>query len=172
MSKPTVTQLIDLLNKPALMKWANKIGLEGIKLDDYKKKSGEDGDDIHKLIENDFRHGITFENEKFQKFKSRYNLVTSEPIIECDHYRGRADVILERNGLNYLFDFKASNSIYFEQKLQLIAYKRVLKVDKIGIVNTTYFTENIISVTEEEEKQYVKIISALTVIWAAKEIIG
>lgn len=171
MRKPTVTELIDLLNKPALMKWANKIGLEGIRLDDYKKKSGDDGDDIHKKIENDLKHNIPFDNEKFQAFKSRYVFIEAEPVIECDHYRGRADVILERDGLKYLFDFKNSNSIYFEQKLQLIAYKRILKVDRIGIVNTTYFTENIISVTEEQEKQYVKILSALVVIYNAKQVI-
>lgn len=171
MSKPTVSQLIDLLNKPALMKWANKIGLEGVRLEDYKKKSSENGDNIHKQIENDFRYGITFNDPQFQAFKSRYKFVDAEPVIECDHYRGRADVILERDGLRYLFDFKNSNSVYFEQKLQLIAYKRVLKVDMIGIVNTTYFTENFISVTEEQEKQYVKILSALVVIWNAKQII-
>jgi hypothetical protein len=169
--KPTVTELIDILNKPALLKWANKIGLEGVSLDNYKKKSAADGDNIHKQIENDFKYAIPYENEKFKQFKSRYEYVESEPKIECEHYRGRADVILKRDGLFWLFDFKASNNIYFEQKLQLIAYKRILKVDRIGIVNTEYFTENIVDVSPEQEVQYIKILSALFVIWKAKQMI-
>lgn len=171
MTTPTVSQLIDLLNKPALMKWANKIGLEGIRLDDYKKKSGEDGDNIHKQIENDLKHGIPFDNEAFKAFKSRYTVERVEPVIECEHYHGRADIVMRRNGLTYLFDFKHANAIYFEQKLQLVAYKRILKVDCVGIVNTTYFTENIVDLTPESEAAYTKILSALVVIWNAKQII-
>lgn len=169
--KPTVSQLIDLLNKPALMKWANKIGLEGVRLEDYKKKSGDDGDNIHKQIENDLKHGIPFDNAAFQAFKARYTVERVEPVIECEHYRGRADVVMKRDNLLYLFDFKHANAIYFEQKLQLVAYKRILKVDRVGIVNTTYFTENIVDLTPESEAAYTKILSALVVIWNAKQII-
>ncbi len=170
--KPTVSQLIDLLNKPALLKWANKIGLEGIPLDQYRKKYAGDGDNIHKQIENDFKHGITFSIANFQAFKSRYEFVESEPVIEDDLYKGRADVILRRNGVKFLFDFKSSNAIYFEQKLQAIAYKRVLDVQKVGIVNTTYFTESIIEVTPAEEIEYGRIINALVAIWHAKKTLG
>lgn len=170
-NKPTVSQLIDLLNKPALLKWANKLGLDGVKLEDYRKKSGGDGDDVHKRIENDFKHGMTYDNKAFQTFKSKYELVECEPVIECEHYKGRADVILSRHGLTWLFDFKNANNIYFEQKLQLVAYKRILKVDKIGIVNTNYFTENIVDLNEQHEAAYVKILSALVHIWNAKKII-
>lgn len=169
--KPTVTQLIGLLDKPALMKWANRIGLEGVSLDDYRKKSFQEGTDVHKKIENDLKHGITFENEKFQAFKSRYEVVSVEPVIECEFYKGRADVLLKRDGVLYLFDFKNSTTIYFEQKLQLMAYKRILNPDKIGIVNTDSFTENIIELTEEQQRQYIKILSALTAIWNAKQLI-
>lgn len=171
MNKPTVSQLIGLLDKPALLKWANKIGLEGTKLEDYHKKSTGGGVSIHKQIENDYKHGIKFENPAFQAFKSRYEFVQSEVVIECDHYKGRADILLKRNGLLWLFDFKPKNDLWFDQKLQLIAYRRVLKCDKIGIVDETYFTENIVDVTPEQELQYIKIISALTVIWNAKQMI-
>lgn len=170
--KPTVSQLISLLDKPNLLKWANKIGLEGVKLEDYRKKSGGEGDDVHKRIENDFKHGMTYDNKAFQVFKSRYELVESEPVIDCVHYSGRADVILKRNNQTWLFDFKHSNDVYFEQRLQLVAYKRILKVDKIGIVNTTYFTENIIDLSQEQEAAYVKILAALVNIWQAKQVLG
>lgn len=170
-NKPTVSQLIDLLSKPALLKWANKLGLGGTSLDAFYKRSKGDGNDVHKRIENDFKHGIHFENTAFQTFKSRYELVQAEPEIDCDHYTGRADVILKRDGLTWLFDFKHSNDIYFEQRLQLIAYKRILKVDKIGIVNTNYFTENIVDLDPIKEDAYIKIIGALYNIWQAKQLI-
>ena len=171
-NKPTVSQLIDLLNNPALLKWANKIGLEGVSLDEHRKKSSAAGSDIHKKIENDFKHGMHFDNKAFQSFREKYELIEAEPLIECPFYKGRADVILKRHGLTWLFDFKASNDIYFEQRLQLIAYKRVLGVDKIGIVNTNFFTENIVDVSPEHEQAYVKILSSLVNIWNAKQIIG
>jgi hypothetical protein len=172
MTKPTVSQLISLLDKPNLLKWANKIGLEGVKLEDYRKQSTGDGDNVHKQIENDLKHGIPFDNPQFQAFRNRYTVEQIEPVIECEHYRGRADVVMKRDNLLYLFDFKNANSIYFEQKLQLVAYKRVLKVDKVGIVNTTYFTENIVEMTAEQEAAYTRILSALVIIWNAKQILG
>lgn len=166
---PTVTQLIDLLNKPALLKWANKIGLEGVRLDDYRAKSKGDGTDKHKLIENDLLHGIEYDNEQFKKFKSRYEILKVEPVIECEWYHGRADVLLQRAGVTFLYDFKNSERIYFEQVLQLVAYKRVLKCDKVGIVNTTSFIENIVPLTETSERHHVKILSALVQIWNCKK---
>lgn len=172
MEKPTVTQLIDLLDKPALLKWANKIGLEGISLDEYRSKSKSDGSNVHKQIENDFKHGITYENDKFQAFKMRYEVIKVEPEIECDHYKGRADVLLKRNDFLWLFDFKNSDRIYFEQKLQLIAYKRVLNCHKVGIVHTSTFIESIVDITPQQEREYLNILGALTIIWKSKKALG
>lgn len=169
---PTVTQLLDLLSKPALLKWANKLGLEGVNLEDYQGKSKADGNNTHKLIENDLKHGITYDNEAFQKFKSRYEIIKVEPVIECEHYTGRADVMMKRDGKLWLFDFKNAKGVYFEQKLQLIAYKRIMACDMMGIVNTDYFTETIVDVPEHHEQHYIKIISALTVIWHSKKVVG
>lgn len=170
--KPSVSELIDLLNKPALLKWANKIGLQGIHIDDYRKRSTSDGTDKHKFIEDDLKHGIIYQNPCFQLFKSKYEVVSVEPEIYCEHYCGRADVLLKRDNKLWLFDFKSSNRIYFEQKLQLVAYKRVLNPDKIGIVNTDSFMEYIIDISSEEEREYLNILGALTIIYKAKNKIG
>lgn len=82
--KPTVTELINLLDKPFLLKWANKIGLEGISLDDYRKQSKGDGTNVHRQIENDFKGKLPFENDKFKSFKSKYEVLEVEPKIECE----------------------------------------------------------------------------------------
>lgn len=170
MKKPSVTELINLLDKPALLNWANRIGLDGISLKDYRKKSSGDGINVHKAIENDFKFGIKYDNEKFQLFKSKYEVVQVEPTIECEHYIGRADVLLsDKFGLSCLFDFKSTDTIYFEQMIQLVAYKRILNPDKIGIVNAISFNETIIDLTEYQEKQYSNILSALVLIYNSKQ---
>ena len=48
--KPSVTELVKLLDVPALMNWANRIGLEGISLKDYRNKESKESVSIHKLI--------------------------------------------------------------------------------------------------------------------------
>ena len=172
MNKPTVTQLIDLLNKPALLKWANKIGLDGVSLANYRTEAKTSGTSVHKRIENDLLHGIKFDDPAFQLFKSNYEVLKVEPEIECEHYKGRVDILLKRNNLTWLFDFKAADRIYFEQALQLIAYNRVLKADRIGIVHTKTFIETIVSVTPDQVKLYEKIIGGLYNIWKAKQELG
>lgn len=170
LKKPSVTELIKLLDVPALMSWANRIGLEGISLKDYRKKLAGEGINVHKLIENDFKNIETYDNEKFKSFKSKYEVVAVEPKIECEHYTGRSDVLLsDKAGLICLFDFKNTDVIYFEQVIQLVAYKRILKPDKIGIVNTTSFNETVIELTEYQEKQYTNILSALVLIYNSKQ---
>lgn len=167
--KPSVTELVNLLDKPALLNWANKIGLDGLSLSDYRKQSTKSGTSIHKQIENDFKGKMPFENEKFIAFKSKYEVVQVEPCIECEHYLGRADILLKRADENYLFDFKNSDKVYFEQVIQLVAYDRVLKPEKIGIVNTNTFEEIFIDLTEFQKKQYTNILSALVLIYNSKQ---
>lgn len=43
MKKPSVTMLIDLLAKPALIDWANKQGLLGVDIKDLRKKAKSSG---------------------------------------------------------------------------------------------------------------------------------
>lgn len=167
--KPTVTQLINLLDKPLLLKWANKIGLEGMSLEDHRRLSKKDGVTVHKQIENDLKGKVIFENEKYKGFKNKYEVVQVEPVIECEHYVGRADVLLKRADDVFLFDFKNSGKIYFEQVLQLMAYDRVLKPNKIGIVNTESFVEIFVELSDFQKKQYNNILSALTLIYNSKQ---
>lgn len=170
LKKPSVTELVKLLDVPALINWANRIGLEGIALKDYRKKSGNEGKEVHKAIENDFKNIKVYDNEKFQSWKIKYTVVSVEPKIECEHYTGRADILLEdKFGLKFLLDFKNADTIYFEQVIQLVAYKRILKPDKIGIVNTTSFNETVIDLTEYQEKQYTNILRALVLIYNSKQ---
>ena len=53
MKKPSVTQLLDLIAKPALISWANKQGLMGIDTSEKRKKILLNGTSLHSQIENE-----------------------------------------------------------------------------------------------------------------------
>lgn len=143
-TKPTVTELLDLLNKPQLMKWANKIGLEGIRLEDYLAKSASAGTNLHKQIENFLLHDTPFEDEKvnaaFAKFHSDKVVKEVEFDIETDYFIGRGDAKIIYKNQIYLCDFKSKDQIYLEQKLQLTAYRMADRFCKTAIVKIPEFT--------------------------------
>jgi hypothetical protein len=175
--KPTVSQLLDLLNKPALMHWANKIGLQGISLKDYRAKSTTTGTALHKQVELFFKENLPLSDstlhQKLCVFAAKYEIVTSEPIIECNHYRGRADLLMRRDDKLYLFDFKPpANRVYLEQILQLVAYKYVLGAHYIGIVRLDTFQEGVIPLTEIQEIACMNIIMALVTVYGSKGVLS
>lgn len=173
---PTITQLISLLDKPALLKWANKIGLEGTALDDYRSKSQASGASIHDQIQAFLEHGLPFEEKdrqvKFESFIGRYEVIAVEKDVEHELFHGRTDLLLSRDGKLYTFDFKASNRIYFEQKLQLLMYKKCLNSHFLGIVNTESYREIFFRPNDQQEKKYWEIIEALATIYHAKSYLG
>lgn len=141
--KPSVTKLIELLDKPALMKWANKIGLEGIRLDDYRSKQKESGLTIHEQVENFTKFGILPEEEsltiQMQKFFSDKKIIEIEKSIETDYFVGRFDVKLAWKDFIFICDYKSNSKVYFETKLQLAAYKMASECDHVGVVHLPEF---------------------------------
>lgn len=143
LNKPTVTELLDILNKPALMKWANKIGLQGISLDEHRAKSKKAGNSIHKQIEDYVINGVAFEDESihmnFEKFYQGKVIQEIESVIETDYFRGRLDAKIIIGSDLYLCDFKSNDGIYLEQKLQLTAYRMSDRNCKVAIVKIPEF---------------------------------
>jgi len=157
-----ITELINLLNKPALTKWANKIGLEGINIEDYRKKSTSQGTLNHKSIENYLINNIKFEgHQKLDELLSGYSITGIEKNINNGFICGRCDLLLEKNNKKIVVDFKANNSIYLNHKLQLSAYKEILNADSIAIINYKDWRFNIITI---DTKKYYQIIKNLYVI--------
>lgn len=166
--KPSVTQLISLLDKPWLLKWANKIWLEWIKLEEYQKKSTNDWISLHKQIENKIRDWTTLENPIHEKrynelFRNNPKLI-SEENIETEYFVWRIDLIIEWKE-KYICDFKSSWSVYFAQKLQLAAYRMAKPWYKTWIIQIPEF---IFKNIEIEQNEYEKIIIALYQIWTVK----
>jgi hypothetical protein len=137
--KPSVTKLIEQLDKPALLKWANKLGLQGVPIDDYKGKAREDGSNIHEAIENFLKFKILSDNEDLNqrmiKFFQDKEIIEVEGNIECEYYQGRFDVKLKWQGWTFICDFKSNSKIYFETKLQLAAYKLASQCDHVAVIH-------------------------------------
>lgn len=138
--KPSVTQLIGLLDKPGLLKWANKIGLQGIKLDEYRNKVMQQGTNYHKQIENYIKYNTPFlDNEFFNNYENFFSdkiIIESESKIETDYFTGRLDIKFKYNNRLYLCDFKSNHKDnYLENKLQLCAYRMATNCDCIAIIS-------------------------------------
>jgi hypothetical protein len=142
--KPSVTELIGMLDKPGLLNWANKIGLDGIKLEDYRKKSMINGTSLHKQIEDYNLYNKPFINDdyfnKYQKFIEDKEILSVEKIIENKYFKGRYDIKLNYRNKTYICDFKSNQkSVYFENKLQLSAYNMVENCNNVAIISIPDF---------------------------------
>jgi hypothetical protein len=169
--KPTITQLIDLLNKPALIKWANKIGLNGVDLDEYRNNLKYKGTSIHKQIENYIKYNIKLDNiedqNNFDKYFVNKKIISYEKKIETDYFIGRLDIIIEYKNNKFICDFKSNQkNVYFENKLQLVAYNMYEKIDNLGIISVPDF--KYIPVIINDYKKYENILICLSNIYKLK----
>lgn len=170
--KPTVSNLISLLDKPALLKWANKIGLEGIHIDDYRKKSLAGGSFNHTQIERYVKDKTPFDNPEHQKCFDKYfcdkTILCCEQEIETEYFIGRYDIKIEYNGKKYICDFKSNQSgIYLENKLQLVAYRMGEPCDGVGVISVPSFTYIPVHIPNFEP--YEEILKALSKIYTLKK---
>lgn len=172
--KPALTTLIKMLDKPALLSWANKIGLEGIRLNEYRKKVTGDGTSLHKQIEDYHFKNIPFKDPKHQEnfdnyFKDKLILDLEEK-IETDYFQGRLDLRINYKGKIYLCDFKSNHKrVYFENILQLAGYRMDSKCDGVGIISIPDFT--FIPVKVEDFTPYEEILKNLSNIYKLKQTI-
>jgi len=154
-----LTKLLKILDKPALLKWANKIGLQGVSLDDYMNKSSKKGISIHNDIENYLINNVKFEySDKIDKCLNGYNIIAIEKSFDNGYISCRADMLLEKEGKKIVVDFKSNNKIYLQQKLQLSTYKEMLLYDEIAIINFDKWQLEFININT---KQYFEIVKNL-----------
>jgi hypothetical protein len=170
--KPTVTQIIGLLDKPALLNWANKQGLKGIDISLERKKWLNDGTSNHSQIENYLKNKTPFLNsenqQRFEQFISNYEVLEIEKKVECEWFVGRFDIKLRDKRGIYICDFKNNQSnIYFENKLQFTAYKMCENSDYIAIISTMDF--NFIPIYIQDYKPYETILKCLSKIYQLKQ---
>jgi hypothetical protein len=151
MKKPSVTQLIGMLDKPALLRWANRQGLLGIDIEKERRKWLDDGTSIHAQIER--REFIVPEHAaNYARFIEDKEVISAEKWIETEWFIGRYDCKLRWRGSDWLVDWKSGAGIYLESKLQLVAYGMAEPADNFAVVNVPEFVLNDAKIGENRRK--------------------
>lgn len=173
MKKPSVSELIDILNKPKLMHWANKIGLEGKSLNDVRIFNTTSGTKNHSEIVNYIRNGIKMSNYEVQNnldgFLQDCYVISLEEKFENYLFQGRVDIIFKKNDTLYIGDFKRSfKKPYLEHYIQLMCYKIHFKCEKICIIKSDNFEINELYL-HDKENLYIELINNLVNIYNIKQ---
>ena len=142
---PSVTTVTGLLSKPSLVRWANKLGLEGIDSASVTEQSARIGTLTHAMIRA-FLLGEAYDPQLadptelrqaedafhcFLRWREGHSL---RPIL-CEaslvsamlRYGGTPDCYCILDGDPVLLDFKTGKRIYDEYFVQLAAYARLLR---------------------------------------------
>jgi len=142
---PGVTTICNLLNKPALVGWANNLGLKGIQLSKYMDELASIGNIAHEKIQCELQ-GKVFDSadftanqldaalvcvDKFYAWKAEIELepmLIEKPFIsEIFKYGGTLDFYGTIKGKKTLLDWKTGAGFYEEHKIQLAANKNLLE---------------------------------------------
>ena len=121
--KPSISELLDLLAKPALIGWANKQGLLGIKVGPHRSKVMKDGSSLQRQID-DHCNGVVdafkdaSDQKAFERFLEGKEIIATEQKIETEWFTGRYDAKISFTGEHHIIDYKSgsSNRVYLEQK--------------------------------------------------------
>jgi hypothetical protein len=152
---PSVTTVLGQLNKPALVDWSHKLGLEGL---DYRLVSAEAqavGSCVHRAIalfyggvaleeqhdilrEDGFSEDIiTKASPSLYGFQKWHESMHQYIVRQCEHsmtseeyrYGGTEDLLLQHmlTGKFVIVDFKSSGSIWDEHRTQIGAYHKLVE---------------------------------------------
>ena len=134
------TTVINVLNKPALVPWSNKLGLEGIEVGKYVDNLADVGTLGHEmvmchltgkklLILSYSEEQIDLAGNSFLSYLGWEKGHTIEPILvetplvsEEYRYGGTLDLLACVDGVNTLIDFKTGKALYPEHGVQVAAY--------------------------------------------------
>lgn len=172
---PGVTTILGIMAKPALVGWANRLGLEGIEVGKYVDNLADIGTLAHAMIEAHFK-GEKFNSDdysknqidkaensvlKFYEWEKQHNIKvigTELQLVSQEHgFGGTCDLVCELDGVPTLIDFKTCKAIYDEAHTQACAYAMLLaengkpveqiKILRIGRDETEGFED--ITITKE-----------------------
>ena len=187
---PGVTTILGIMNKPALVKWANNLGLQGIDSSAYVDETAKIGTLAHEMVqeylggpewdrsaynpgqidlaENAVLSFFEWERRNVSSFETVF--IEKQFVSETNRYGGTVDWYGELNGEMWLVDFKTCKTLYPEHTYQTAAYWALLiekgyRVDgarilRIGRSEDEGFDDKIIG-REEIEDAYRVFESAL-----------
>ena len=142
---PSVTTVLNVLAKPALIYWAWDLGIKGIDYRKYRDDKADIGTLVHKQILDHLRGQVTTPKEYtleqlttaevcFNKYMEWEEKQEMEPIMleaqlvsEKHKFGGTPDNYCKLNGVLTIIDYKTSKAIYDENFYQLAGYKILLE---------------------------------------------
>lgn len=137
---PSVTTILSVLAKPALIKWAHGLGLKGIDMDSYRDELADIGKLAHRMILDHLRGDKTdtahytpaqidlAENAflKYLEWERQHKvepMLVETPMVSLTHgFGGTPDFIGKVDGVLTLMDYKTGKGIYPEYFYQLGGY--------------------------------------------------
>ena len=176
---PGVTTVLGILNKPALVPWANKLGLQGIDVKKFVDDKADIGTLGHAMV-TDHLSGKQTDTSDYSKNQIdaaensalsfwtwekdnpiEHIFFVEEPLIsEAYRFGGTQDIYCKIRGKKELIDLKTGKGIYDEHVYQVSALKVLLEengcpVDVVRVVNIPRsedeaFLERVISEKELE----------------------
>ena len=155
---PGVTTIVGILDKPALVPWANKMGLKGIDTRKYVDDKADIGTLAHALIvgeltgqevdKSDYSQQQIASAENaclsFYEWQKKHNLsvVDAEVSLVSEHHKfgGQFDIYGLIDSVRELLDLKTGSGIWEEHYYQLGGYLILLEengyeIDQIRILN-------------------------------------
>lgn len=175
---PGVTTVLGVLNKPALVPWANGLGLQGINVREYvdvlaligtiahdmvcchnRQVEFDPGDHPKDLIdkaENCFLKYLAWEKQH----KVEPILCEAQLVSETYGYGGSVDMWCRVDGVPTILDYKTGKAIYPEHIYQVAAYRRLVeenggkpeavRILQIGRSEDEGFSEKVVTDTSRE----------------------
>lgn len=165
---PGVTTVLGILNKPALVPWANKLGLQGIDVKKYVDDKADIGTLGHamvtdKLIGKETDTSDYSKNQidraencalSFWEWEKRNPIEeviwVEKPLVsEIHRYGGTADIYCRLRGIFTLIDLKTGSGIYPEHKHQLSA------LDTLSLENNYPVEQHIVvNIPRSEDEKF------------------
>jgi hypothetical protein len=170
---PGVTTILGVLNKPALVGWANRLGLDGVDVNKYRDEAAAIGSLAHYLIESELKgeepdladytpaqvERASESLASFHAWREQHELdaifVEKQLVSDDPRYGGTLDFYGRCDGRLALLDFKTSGAIYPEHKIQVAAYAKLLRIHEyrlqevrvlqIGRTEGESFSEHVLS---------------------------
>jgi predicted RecB family nuclease len=142
---PGTTTVINVLSKPNLVPWANRLGLQGIDVKDFVDDKADIGTLVHEMMFADLKEEkvdtsyytgqqIEIAQNSFKKYLDWKKKHTIVPLLlekalvsEKHQYGGTIDNYCKLDSVYTLIDYKTSKAIWSEYYIQVSAYRQLLK---------------------------------------------
>jgi hypothetical protein len=194
---PGATTVLSLLAKPALIKWANNLGLQGIDSSKYVDAAAQIGTCAHLLVQSHlsketpnlsaFSPDTISQAENsllsFYEWEKSHTLIPfflEKSLVSDKHkFGGSIDCYAKIDEDMWLIDFKTGKSVYDEMAIQLAAYRQLLRENgypvkgcrilRIGRSEDEGFDDKVFSASFLD-KQWEIFNHLLAIYWLKKEV--